>query len=67
VELKTLTVVGFLEIAAVMALCLPSVLGGYALGATRARRFFRNPETVRLVQRGTGVAMATAAVAVATR
>jgi threonine/homoserine/homoserine lactone efflux protein len=67
VELQSLSVIGFFEIVAVILLCLPSVLGGYALGASRARRFFRKPETVRLVQRGTGVAMATAAVAVATR
>jgi threonine/homoserine/homoserine lactone efflux protein len=43
------------------------VLGGYAFGASRARRFFSMPKTVRWVQRGTGVAMASAAVAVATR
>jgi threonine/homoserine/homoserine lactone efflux protein len=67
VELKGLSVMGFFEIAVVILLCVPSVLGSYALGASRARRFFRRPETVRLVQRGTGVAMATAAVAVATR
>jgi threonine/homoserine/homoserine lactone efflux protein len=42
-------------------------LGGYAFGASRARRFFSTPKTVRWVQRGTGVAMASAAVAVATR
>ena len=40
---------------------------GYAFGASRARRFFSTPKTVRWVQRGTGVAMASAAVAVATR
>ena len=46
---------------------LALVLGGYAFGASRARRFFSTPKTVRWVQRGTGVAMASAAVAVATR
>jgi threonine/homoserine/homoserine lactone efflux protein len=67
VELKSLTMLGFVEIVVVILLCLPLVMGCYAVGASRARRFFRKPETVRLVQRGTGVAMATAAVAVATR
>jgi threonine/homoserine/homoserine lactone efflux protein len=67
VELKTLSVAGFLEIIFVILLVLPVVLGGYAFGASRARRLFSTPKTVRWVQRGTGVAMASAAVAVATR
>ncbi len=67
VELKTLSVTGFFEIVAVILLVVPSVLGGYAFGASRARRLFSRPRTVRWVQRGTGVAMASAAVAVATR
>lgn len=67
VELKSLSVMGFFEIVVLILLCVPLVLGGYALGASRARQLFRKPETVRLIQRGTGVAMATAAVAVATR
>jgi threonine/homoserine/homoserine lactone efflux protein len=46
---------------------LPLVLGTYAFGASRARRFFSTTKTVKWVQRGTGVAMASAAVAVATR
>jgi threonine/homoserine/homoserine lactone efflux protein len=36
-------------------------LGGYAFGASRARRFLSTPKTVRWVQRGSGVAMASAA------
>jgi threonine/homoserine/homoserine lactone efflux protein len=67
VELKRLTVGGFLSIVSVIVVILPLVLGGYAFGASRARRFFSTPKTVRWVQRGTGVAMASAAVAVATR
>jgi threonine/homoserine/homoserine lactone efflux protein len=51
----------------VILVVLPTVLGGYAFGASRARRLFSTPKTVRWVQRGTGVAMASAAVAVATR
>lgn len=67
VELKRLTLGGFLSIVSVILVILPLVLGGYAFGASRARRFFSTPRTVRWVQRGTGVAMASAAVAVATR
>ena len=67
VELKSLSVAGFFEIVLVILLVLPVVLGGYAFGASRARRLFARPETVKWVQRGTGVAMASAAVAVATR
>jgi threonine/homoserine/homoserine lactone efflux protein len=67
VELKTLSIAGFFEIVLVIAIALPAVLGGYAFGASRARRLFSTPKTIRWVQRGTGVAMASAAVAVATR
>jgi threonine/homoserine/homoserine lactone efflux protein len=67
VELKSLSVAGFFEIVLVILVILPTVLGGYAFGASRARRLFSKPQTVRWVQRGTGVAMASAAVAVATR
>jgi threonine/homoserine/homoserine lactone efflux protein len=67
VELKGLSPAGFFEIVGLISLILPLVLGGYAMGASRARRFFSTSRTVRWVQRGTGVAMASAAVAVATR
>ncbi len=67
VELKRLTLGGFFSIVTVILVILPLVLGAYAFGASRARRFFSTPKTVRWVQRGTGVAMASAAVAVATR
>jgi threonine/homoserine/homoserine lactone efflux protein len=67
VELKRLTLTGFLEIALVIVGVLPVVLGAYAVFAARARARLSRPETVRWVQRGTGVVMAGAAVAVATR
>jgi threonine/homoserine/homoserine lactone efflux protein len=67
VELKHLTVGGFLEIALVISCVLPAVLGAYAVFAARARARLSRPETVRWVQRGTGAVMAGAAVAVATR
>ncbi len=67
VELKSLSAAGFFEIVTIILVVVPSVLGGYAFGASRARRLFSRPHTVRWLQRGTGVAMASAAVAVATR
>ena len=67
VELRHLRLPGFLGIALVMCIVLPSVLGAYTLGAARARRHLSRPESVRWVQRGTGAVMAGAAVAVATR
>jgi threonine/homoserine/homoserine lactone efflux protein len=67
VQLKHLTVGGFLEIALVISCVLPAVLGAYAVFAARARARLSRPEIVRWVQRGTGAVMAGAAVAVATR
>jgi threonine/homoserine/homoserine lactone efflux protein len=67
VKLETLTVPAFLEIAGSIVLLLPAILSGYALLASRARRFFRNPRAVKIMNRSTGAVMATAAVAVATR
>ena len=67
VELKRLTVAGFLEIALVISFVLPVVLGAYAFFAARARHHLSRPRTVRWVQRGTGAVMAGAAVAVAAR
>lgn len=67
VKLEALTFAGFVEIALVISVVLPLVLGTYALAATRARRLFTSARAVRNLNRGTGIAMAGAAVAVATR
>lgn len=67
VELETLSVAGFFEIAVAMAISLPLVLGSYAVAAARARRLFRSRRALRNIHRGTGVAMAGAAVMVASR
>ena len=67
VDLKHLTLGGFCEIALVICIVLPTVLGSYAFFAGRARKHLSRPQSVRWVQRGTGVVMAGAAVAVATR
>lgn len=67
IHLETLSLADFLEIAAAMAVILPAVLGTYALAATRARRFFKSARSVRIINRSTGAALASAAVVVATR
>jgi threonine/homoserine/homoserine lactone efflux protein len=67
VKLETLTVSGFFEIAAVICVVLPAVLGGYVYAAARARKFLQSPRAIRMVNRGGATAMAGAAVAIATR
>ena len=65
VHLRTLRLVDYLLIAAAITFILPLVLGGYAFAASRARRFFRKPKSIRLLNRGAGTAMAGAALVVA--
>ena len=67
VRLDALTLSGYLLIALGIAVILPLVLVCYALAATRARRLFSEPRSIRLLNRGAGVAMAGAAVVVAVR
>ena len=67
VHLDTLSLAGFAEIAALIVVILSVVLASYATAAARARRLFTSPQAVRRLNRGTGVVMAGAAVAVATR
>ncbi|MBI0536774.1 LysE family translocator [Roseomonas sp. KE2513] len=67
VHLETLSLAGFLEIAGLSIVILSSVLAAYALAASRARRLFTSPRSVRALNRGTGAVMAGAAVAVAAR
>jgi threonine/homoserine/homoserine lactone efflux protein len=67
VELKRITLAGFLSMALLIACVLPAVLAAYTVFAARARTRLSQPGTVRWVQRGTGAVMAGAAIAVATR
>lgn len=67
VKLEQLTLLGFLEIVLTIVIVLPLTLGAYVLLADRARRMFKSATAVRRINRGTGAAMACAAVAVATR
>jgi threonine/homoserine/homoserine lactone efflux protein len=67
VHLRALAVEDYLLIAFAITVILPLVLGAYALAASRARRFFQKPESIRLLNRGAGTAMAGAALLVATQ
>jgi threonine/homoserine/homoserine lactone efflux protein len=67
VDLQSLHAIGYLEIAAVIAIVLPTVLGAYAIAGARARTLFKSRRALTLMNRSTGVAMAGAAIAVATR
>lgn len=67
VDLAALSWLGIAEIVALIAVVISSVLGAYALAAARARRLFRSPRALRLLNRGTGAVMAGAAVAIVTK
>lgn len=67
VDLGALTPLLALELAATMMAILSAAMWTYALAASRARRFIASPRAVRRVNRGTGLVMAGAAVAVAAR
>ena len=67
VALEKLTLLGFAEMVVAISILLPTTLGAYVLLAARARRIFKSATAVRRINRGTGAAMACAAVAVATR
>jgi threonine/homoserine/homoserine lactone efflux protein len=67
IDLKSMNTVRFLEISAAIIVIQPLVLGSYALLAARARELFTTPKAVRRLNRTSGLAMAGAAVVVATR
>jgi threonine/homoserine/homoserine lactone efflux protein len=67
VDLASMNAARFIEISAAMALVMPAVLFSYVFLAARARQLFTTPKAVRRLNRASGVAMAGAAVVVATR
>jgi threonine/homoserine/homoserine lactone efflux protein len=67
IDLASMNVVRFAEISAAMAVVLPAVLFSYVFLAARARTLFTTPKSVRRLNRGSGLAMAGAAVVIATR
>jgi threonine/homoserine/homoserine lactone efflux protein len=67
VDLQSLTLLGFAELALIIVVIISSVLTGYALLATRARPFITSPKAIKRVNRASGAALALAAAAIATR
>ena len=67
IDLASMNTVRFLEISAAIIIVQPLVLGTYAVLAAKARELFTTPKAVRRLNRSSGLAMAGAAVVVATR
>ena len=67
VELGELTPLAFAELAGVIVTVVAGVFSTYVLLAARLHRLFASPRALRLVNRGSSVAVAGAAVAVAAR
>jgi threonine/homoserine/homoserine lactone efflux protein len=67
IDLASMNLLRFVEISAAMCIVLPAVLFAYAFLAARARELFTTPKAVRRLNRSSGVAMAGAAIVVATR
>jgi threonine/homoserine/homoserine lactone efflux protein len=67
IDLASLNALRFMEISAAIAILLPAVLFTYVFLAARARTMFTTPKSVRRLNRGSGLAMAGAAVVIATR
>ncbi len=67
ISLKSVSAAGYLELVAVTFLVVTAVDGSYVLMASRARRLLRSPRAMRLINRGSGVLLAGAAVAIASR
>jgi len=67
IDLETLTLLGFAELAGLVVVILFAVMGAYAALAARARGLLRSPRALRLMNRGAGAVMAGAAVSIAAR
>lgn len=67
VRLDALSISGFCAIALVICIVLPLTLGCYVWLATHTRKLFQSARSVRALHRGAGIAIAGAAVAIATR
>jgi threonine/homoserine/homoserine lactone efflux protein len=67
IDLEAVTVLGWLKLSLVVLGVLTIVFGAYVLLAARTRRLFTSPRAMRMVNRGTGAVMASAAVAIAAK
>jgi threonine/homoserine/homoserine lactone efflux protein len=61
VPLEKLSLLGIAELAIVIAIVVTAVFSVYAVAAARARRLFTSPGAVRMLNRGSSVALAGAA------
>lgn len=67
IDLAAVTVWGWLELSLVVLGVLAVVFGAYVALAARTRRLFSSPRAMRMVNRGSGTVMASAAVAIAAK
>jgi threonine/homoserine/homoserine lactone efflux protein len=67
IDLQAVTLLGWLELSLVTLSVLAVVFGGYVLLAARTRALFTSPRAIRMVNRGTGAVMASAAVTIAAK
>jgi threonine/homoserine/homoserine lactone efflux protein len=67
VDLASMNATRFVEISVAIMIVLPAVLFSYVFLAARARELFTTPKAVRRLNRSSGVAMAGAAVVIASR
>lgn len=67
IDMNTLNTVGIIEIALIICIALPLILGAYALLAARARLLFSSSRALKVINRSTGTVMAGAAAAVISR
>ena len=67
VDVRTLTLPAFVELAVVSAIVIFLTLAAYALAANRARAFLSSTRAVRFIRRAAGGLMAGVAIAVAAR
>ncbi len=67
IDLSRVSAIGLAELSAVALSVLALVFGAYILLAVRTRKLLRSERAMRLVNRGTGAVMASAAAAIATR
>ena len=65
VDLNTISVFGYLEIAMIICVGLSCVLGTYAIAASRARRLLSSHRSHKIINRTTGVVMTGSAAAIA--
>jgi threonine/homoserine/homoserine lactone efflux protein len=67
IDLAMVSVLGWLELSVVTLAVLAIVDGAYIALAARTRRLFTSPRAMRMVNRGSGAVMASAAVAIAAK